>query len=63
MAKVSAGNNIFAEISKLVENKCRYGACAGLILLANKVEGQKTGGQGLIGGLDIVASETFSVHK
>ena len=61
MAKVSAGNNnIFAEISKLVKNKMPvWGTCAGLILLANKVEGQKTGGQGLIGGLDIVASRNF----
>ena len=61
MAKVSAGNNIFEEISKLVKNNKMpvWGTCAGLILLANKVEGQKTGGQGLIGGLDIVASRNF----
>lgn len=61
MAKVSAGNNIFEEISKLVKNNKIpvWGTCAGLILLANKVEGQKTGGQGLIGGLDVVASRNF----
>ena len=59
MAKVSAGNNIFAEIETCEKQMPVWGTCAGLILLANKVEGQKTGGQGLIGGLDIVASRNF----
>lgn len=33
-----------------------WGTCAGMILLADRVEGQKTGGQTLIGGLDITVN-------
>lgn len=36
-----------------------WGTCAGLILLANRVEGQKEGGQSLIGGLGITASRNL----
>ena len=63
MAKVSSlgGNSIFQEISKFVKsNKPVWGTCAGLILLADKVDGQKKGGQSLVGGLDIIASRNFS---
>ena len=62
MAKVSSlgGNSIFQEISKFVKsNKPVWGTCAGLILLADKVDGQKKGGQSLVGGLDIIASRNF----
>eukprot|EP00210_Caulerpa_lentillifera_P002633 g2515.t1 len=36
-----------------------WGTCAGLILLAERAEGQKQGGQALIGGLDIVVCRNF----
>lgn len=36
-----------------------WGTCAGLILLADRIEGGKPGGQALIGGLDVTASRNF----
>lgn len=33
-----------------------WGTCAGLIFLAERVEGQKAGGQALIGGLDVTVN-------
>lgn len=36
-----------------------WGTCAGLIFLADAAEGQKEGGQALIGGLDVLVSRNF----
>ncbi|VAI54599.1 unnamed protein product [Triticum turgidum subsp. durum] len=36
-----------------------WGTCAGLIFLANKAVGQKTGGQELVGGLDCTVHRNF----
>jgi 5'-phosphate synthase pdxT subunit len=36
-----------------------WGTCAGLIFLAERVEGQKTGGQALIGGLDVTVNRNY----
>lgn len=36
-----------------------WGTCAGMIFLAEKAEGQKQGGQTLLGGLDITVSRNF----
>ncbi|KAJ7947798.1 Pyridoxal biosynthesis protein PDX2 [Quillaja saponaria] len=36
-----------------------WGTCAGLIFLANKATGQKTGGQEQIGGLDCIVHRNF----
>lgn len=36
-----------------------WGTCAGLILLAEKIDGQKEGGQAFIGGLDIHVCRNF----
>ncbi|URE21376.1 pyridoxal biosynthesis protein [Musa troglodytarum] len=36
-----------------------WGTCAGLIFLANKAIGQKSGGQELIGGLDCIVNRNF----
>jgi len=33
-----------------------WGTCAGMIMLANEVDGQKDGGQGTLGGMDILVS-------
>ena len=63
MAKVSSlgGNSIFNEIAKFVkiDKKPCMGTCAGLILLADKVDGQKEGGQMLVGGLNVIASRNY----
>ncbi|MDP2246563.1 MAG: pyridoxal 5'-phosphate synthase glutaminase subunit PdxT [Nitrosomonadales bacterium] len=36
-----------------------WGTCAGLIFLAERVEGQKVGGQALIGGLDVSVNRNY----
>ncbi|GIL43064.1 hypothetical protein Vafri_852 [Volvox africanus] len=36
-----------------------WGTCAGMIFLAESAEGQKKGGQSLLGGLDITVSRNF----
>ncbi|GFH31365.1 uncharacterized protein HaLaN_30395, partial [Haematococcus lacustris] len=36
-----------------------WGTCAGMIFLAERAEGQKKGGQALLGGLDITVSRNF----
>ncbi len=36
-----------------------WGTCAGMILLANQIEGQKNAGQSAIGGLDIAVKRNF----
>ena len=39
--------------------KTVWGTCAGLIMLANRVEGQCLGGQNTLGGLDITVHRNF----
>jgi len=41
------------------EGKPVWGTCAGLILLANHADGQKRGGQTLIGGLDVTVNRNY----
>lgn len=36
-----------------------WGTCAGLILVAERAEGQKEGGQALVGGLDVTVSRNY----
>ena len=36
-----------------------WGTCAGMILLADRAEGQKLGGQPLIGGLDVTVNRNY----
>eukprot|EP01098_Paradermamoeba_levis_P012986 TRINITY_DN5814_c0_g1_i2.p1 TRINITY_DN5814_c0_g1~~TRINITY_DN5814_c0_g1_i2.p1 ORF type:complete len:236 (-),score=77.06 TRINITY_DN5814_c0_g1_i2:231-938(-) len=58
MALVGDKNGVLEEVKKwVVADKPTWGTCAGCIMLANSVTGQKIGGQGLIGGMDI------SVHR
>lgn len=40
----------------LQSGKPTWGTCAGMIMLADRAEGQKLGGQTLIGGLDVLVS-------
>lgn len=41
------------------EGRPTWGTCAGLILLADRAEGQKRGGQPLIGGLDVTVNRNY----
>ena len=41
------------------EGRPIWGTCAGLILLADRAEGQKQGGQPLIGGLDVTVNRNY----
>ena len=41
------------------EGRPIWGTCAGLILLADRAEGQKRGGQPLIGGLDVTVNRNY----
>ncbi len=36
-----------------------WGTCAGMIMLADRAEGQKEGGQALVGGLDVTVSRNY----
>ena len=42
-----------------VAGKPVWGTCAGMIMVADRAEGQKAGGQALIGGLDILVSRNY----
>lgn len=60
MAKLAQFHNLFPALREFVQmGKPVWGTCAGLIFLANKVVGQKTGGQDLIGGLDCTVHRNF----
>ncbi|MED6167971.1 hypothetical protein PIB30_007640 [Stylosanthes scabra] len=60
MAKLAEYHNLFPALREFVEmGKPVWGTCAGLIFLANKATGQKTGGQKLVGGLDCTVHRNF----
>ncbi|KAJ6807917.1 putative pyridoxal 5'-phosphate synthase subunit PDX2 [Iris pallida] len=60
MAKLAHYHNLFPALREFVnEGKPVWGTCAGLIFLANKAIGQKTGGQEFIGGLDCTVHRNF----
>ncbi|XP_020972666.1 probable pyridoxal 5'-phosphate synthase subunit PDX2 [Arachis ipaensis] len=60
MAKLAEFHNLFPALREFVEmGKPVWGTCAGLIFLANKATGQKTGGQKLVGGLDCTVHRNF----
>lgn len=60
MAKLAEFHNLFPSLREFVQmGKPVWGTCAGLIFLADKVVGQKTGGQDLIGGLDCTVHRNF----
>ncbi|XP_072968252.1 probable pyridoxal 5'-phosphate synthase subunit PDX2 isoform X2 [Typha angustifolia] len=60
MAKLAEYHNLFPALREFVRaGKPVWGTCAGLIFLANKAVGQKSGGQELIGGLDCVVHRNF----
>lgn len=60
MAKLAEYHNMFPALREFVQmGKPIWGTCAGLIFLANKAVGQKTGGQELVGGLDCTVHRNF----
>jgi len=60
IASSNKGGNIFDYLKQFVESgKPVWGTCAGSIMLSNKVDGQKVGGQSLIGGLDVLISRNY----
>ncbi|XP_020229118.1 probable pyridoxal 5'-phosphate synthase subunit PDX2 [Cajanus cajan] len=60
MAKLAEYHNLFPSLREFVQmGKPVWGTCAGLIFLANKAVGQKTGGQHLVGGLDCTVHRNF----
>ncbi|KAG5060377.1 hypothetical protein AAZX31_01G106300 [Glycine max] len=60
MAKLAEYHNLFPALREFVQmGKPVWGTCAGLIFLANKAMGQKTGGQYLVGGLDCTVHRNF----
>ncbi|XP_031112412.1 probable pyridoxal 5'-phosphate synthase subunit PDX2 [Ipomoea triloba] len=60
MAKLAEFHNLFPALREFVKmGKPVWGTCAGLIFLADKAVGQKTGGQELIGGLNCTVHRNF----
>ncbi|XP_059660590.1 probable pyridoxal 5'-phosphate synthase subunit PDX2 [Cornus florida] len=60
MAKLAEYHNLFPALREFVKmGKPVWGTCAGLIFLADKAIGQKTGGQELVGGLDCTVHRNF----
>ncbi|KDP44067.1 hypothetical protein JCGZ_05534 [Jatropha curcas] len=60
MAKLAEYHNLFPALREFVKKgKPVWGTCAGLIFLADKAFGQKTGGQELIGGLDCTVHRNY----
>ncbi|XP_058094429.1 probable pyridoxal 5'-phosphate synthase subunit PDX2 [Magnolia sinica] len=60
MAKLAEYHNLFPALRDFVKTgKPVWGTCAGLIFLANKAVGQKSGGQELVGGLDCTVHRNF----
>lgn len=60
MAKLAQYFNLFPALREFVQmGKPVWGTCAGLIFLADKATGQKTGGQELVGGLDCTVHRNY----
>ncbi|KAE9618171.1 putative pyridoxal 5'-phosphate synthase (glutamine hydrolyzing) [Lupinus albus] len=60
MAKLAEYHNMFPALREFVKmGRPVWGTCAGLIFLADKAIGQKTGGQQLVGGLDCTIHRNF----
>ncbi|GFR41281.1 hypothetical protein Agub_g1956 [Astrephomene gubernaculifera] len=60
MALVAERWGLIPELQSFAKaGKPVWGTCAGMIFLAEAAEGQKKGGQSLLGGLDITVSRNF----
>ena len=57
---IGGEDGMFEKLKEFVKSsKPVWGTCAGLIVLADRVEGQKRGGQSLVGGLDITVKRNY----
>ncbi|RIB02038.1 PdxT/SNO family [Gigaspora rosea] len=56
IALVAERSGLIEPLREFVRSKPTWGTCAGMILLANKANKTKKGGQSLIGGLDITVN-------
>jgi 5'-phosphate synthase pdxT subunit len=61
MVLIAERSNMLDPLREFVHrpDKAVWGTCAGLILLSNKLEGQKEGGQAVLGGLDVTTSRNY----
>eukprot|EP00762_Andalucia_godoyi_P007810 ANDGO_01821.mRNA.1 putative pyridoxal 5'-phosphate synthase subunit PDX2 len=61
MALIAEPDGLFAQLSRFANELKRpvWGTCAGCILLSDKVDHQKNGGQGLIGGLHVETARNY----
>ena len=60
MGIIAQKNNLVKPLQRYIKSdKPVWGTCAGMILLADKVEKQKQNGQIILGGLDITVSRNF----
>jgi len=58
---IAERSGMLGALQQFVQNpkKAVWGTCAGLILLSNNLEGQKKGGQKILGGLDVTCSRNY----
>ena len=60
LAIIGGDDGMFDKLKEFVKSsKPVWGTCAGLIVLANNVKGQKKGGQSRVGGLDITVQRNY----
>ncbi len=59
MGNLAASFGLVEPLRRFSRTRPVWGTCAGMILLADHANGQKKGGQPLIGGLDIVVDRNY----
>jgi 5'-phosphate synthase pdxT subunit len=61
MALIAEASGLLEPLRAFVRNshKAVWGTCAGLIMLSEHVEGQKAGGQAVLGGLDVSTARNY----
>jgi len=59
MGIIAEGTGLAEPLRNFVRTKPTWGVCAGLILLSNRIEHQKLGGQFFLGGLDVTVNRNY----
>lgn len=59
MGKLADGYGLVEPLRAFTRQRPAWGTCAGMILLAERAQSQKQGGQPLIGGLDITVDRNY----
>lgn len=59
MGKLAESYGLVAPLRAFSRRRPTWGTCAGMILLAERAQGQKQGGQPLLGGLDITVDRNY----